>query len=829
MKLKVISLIIIILLFALLSGCAYYNTFYNAKKFYSEGEKERKKREKNMLVELSAEEKAARKKSGEATSGTLASSTEMQSYQKAIERASRVLEFYPKSKYVDDALLLLGKCFYYRREFKKAQRKFEEIIRLYPDSKDVPEARLLMAKTFLGLEEFDEAEERFRLLSQDTKIEQRIVEEARFELGGLYFEQQNYELAAENYASTAKEADDKLISAMSLYRLGECYMNLERYSEAPAIFNKAAKESPNEDFKSQALYKLGEAQSLNEQYDEAIKTFSTLLSIEYEATRIPGIKLALAENLRKKGDLAEAQKWYDNIIEEHKRTDASAKSYYALGEIEQFINNDYKKAKDNYDLVRAEFSNSAIAPEAKLRTDNIRLLLDLREEIAKLEGRWVEKDTLNNTDKDGNGGNAQELKDDGPIDLSMDGMWVNYSGRDRPPPKSLTDLSEADLQRVAKMNERLQENAASDSTAAATPVATQPVELDSAAIALAKEKEARQKAFTLTEKRLALAEVLFYNFNKPDSAIVEYNRIVTDQIDTALTTRALYSLGYLYKEVLKDSITADSVLHHLIAFNPDTPQADGARKMLGIPLVEDKVDSAAIYFKMAENEYLVNQNVAKALEIYNSIAEHYPNSDYTPKSIYAQGWLAEKKLFNPEMALQYYEKVVEKYPDSEYGKTVKNHLALYEKAKKDIAAREKALADSLANLEKAKQDSLTVTTSDSVQKSLATDSTQISQSDSTGIIPAPENPRQPAAGRQKAPDPDAEADTAKTDNSRRAAARQDSVTNKRGRSGPEPGRAETESANAPAEGAPPENIIPAPDHDTNDVPQKKDSTKGPGQ
>lgn len=826
MKIKILFLLIVVLLFSMLTGCAYYNTFYNAKKFYSDGEKDRKKREKTMLVELSAEEKAARKKSGEATSGTIASSLEMQNYQKAIERASRVLEFYPNSKYVDDALLLLGKCFYYRREFKKAQRKFEEIIRLYPDSKDVPEARLLMAKTYLGLEEFEEAEKRFRSLSQETKIASNIIDEARFELGGLYFEQQNYELAAENYASAAEEADNKLIRAMSLYRLGECYLQLERYSEAPKIFNKAAKESPNEDFKSQALYKLGEAQSLTGMYDEAIKTFSNLLSIEYEASRIPGIKLALAENLYKQGNQSEALKWYNNLIEEHKRTDASAKSYFALGEIEEFINNDYKKAKENYDLVRAEFTNSSIAPEAKQRSDNIRLLLELQEDIAKLEGRWVDSDTLKDENNGGDGNKGQQVKDDGPIDLSMDGMWVNYSGRDRPPPKSLTDLSEADLQRVAKMNERLQESAATDSSALTT-VTTKPVELDSVAIALAKEKEERQKIFTLTEKKLALAEVLYFNFNKPDSAIAVYNQIVNDQVDTALTTRALYSLGYLYKEVLNDSITADSVLYQLVNFNPDTPQADGARKMLGIELAEEKIDSAAIYFKRAENEYLVNQNVEKALEIYNSVIEQYPNSEYSPKAIYAQAWLAEKKLFNPEMALQYYEQVVEKYPNSEYGKSVKNHLALYEKAKKDIEARQKAIADSLANYEKTKNDSLSTIATDSLQNTIKTDSTQTVVSDSTVNAPAPDNLQKPAAGRQRPSAAPAGTDTTKAGNNRRASASQDTLSSQRGNPGPVPTRPAAEPDKDRKVGSPP--AITAPDQDLNNVPVKQDSTKGSGE
>jgi len=729
MRFKII-IILIPFFFIMFSGCAYYNTFYNAKKFYKEAEKDRKKREKMLLVELSPEEKARRKKSGQATTntGNIASSKEMQNYQRAIEKASRVLEFYPQSKYIDDALILLGKCFYYRRDYNKALRKFEEIIKLYPDSEFIPYARLLMAKTYVGLENFDEAENQFRNITLDNNIDNKIIEEAKFELGGLYYEKGDYELAAENYKSTAKEADDKLIRAMSLYRLGECLIQLKQYHDAPKILNQAVKASPNEDFKSQATYKLGEAQSMIGDYDTAVKTYSNLLSKEFEKTRIPKTKLALAENLSKKGDLQEALKWYDNIIEEHKRTDASARSYFAKAEIEEFVNINYKKAKENYDQVRAEFSSSLIAPEAKDRSDNIRILLELREEIAKLEGRYVETDSLNGDEKNNNN---QNLKDDAPINLSMDGMWVYYSGRDRPPPKSLTDLTQADLERAAKLAEIQQQTTDSaDSTAMTT---TTDTKMDSAAIALAKEKEEQQKVYQLAEKKLALAEVLFFNFNKPDSAILVYNQVIENQTDSALTTRALYSLGYIYKEVKNDSTSADSIFRKLLSFNPQSEQADGARYFLKLPIVQNNVDSAQIYFKKAEDAYWLNNDIDDAFNLYNNVIENYPNSEYAVKAIYAQGWMSEKILYNPDKAMTYYEKIVSDYPDTPFGKTVKAKLAAVERFVKEEEARQKAIADSLARLAEAKNDSLTTSANDSLQQNSIDDTKLQTANDSTQV------------------------------------------------------------------------------------------------
>ncbi|RQW10422.1 tetratricopeptide repeat protein, partial [candidate division KSB1 bacterium] len=395
---RISSTIPLLLLVLLTTECAYYNTFHNARKFYKEAENDRKKREKTQVVELSPEEEEQLKKLGQSSADTKnrASQQEMQNYQQAIERASRVLEYYPESRWVDDALMLLGKCFYYRRDFKKAMRKFDEILQLYPDSDFIPETLLLKARTYIGLEEYDTAEEELRRLTDDAKVPKDIREEAKYELGGLYFKKQNYELAAENFQSSARSADDKLIKAMAQYRLGDCLIRLKRYEEAPDVLRRAVKAAPNEDFLLQAMFKLGQALSMNGEYDKAVKNFKTALAKEFDEKRIPRIKLELATNLQLDGKLSEAIKWYENIIEEHKRTDASARSYFALGEIQEYIVGDLQKARENYDLVRSEFSSSLIAPVAQERSDNIRTLKELQDDIARLEGRYVETDSLGN-------------------------------------------------------------------------------------------------------------------------------------------------------------------------------------------------------------------------------------------------------------------------------------------------------------------------------------------------------------------------------------------------------------------------------------------------
>jgi len=725
--------------FGLSLGCAYYNTFYNAKKFYNAASAERKKRMRTQVVELSPEEKEQLKRQGITSSSDAnrPSSQEMQSYQQAIEKASSLLEFYPKSKYVDDALMLLGESFFHRREFSKALRKFQELSELYPDSKFVPEARLLMAKTYLGLQEFDEAERQFRELSLDTKLKKSIREEAEYELAGLYYEKGNYELAAQEYSKAVRASVDKLMRAMSLYRLGECLIILKEYQEAPKILRQAVKESPNEDFKAQATFKLGQAQSLVKDYDAAVRTFADLLSKEFEVKRIPLIKLELANNLRAKRDLTGALKWYQNLIEEHKRTDASARAYFALGDIEEFVRGDYKKAKEDYDLVRGEFANSLIAPEAKRRSDNIAALQELKNGIAQLEGRATESDSTAAGKGGKNGQQAQELeKDDAPIDLSLDAMWVNYAGRDRPPPTTLQNMTAADLQRAAVVRERqLQAGAAADSTVG-TAAGLAKAPLDSAALAKEAEKNKQLKLVQLAQKQLSLAELLLFNFNKPDSAIEYYLKVIEGNVDSSMSARALYSLGYVFRSLKQDSSLADSIFKKLLNMYPKTAQAEGARRIVGLPITNDKVDSAQLLFLKAEEAYWEKKDHRQALDLYKAACQCSPKSPYAKKAEYAIGWLYENALHDNEQALAQYKQIVEEDPESFYAKELKTRLAAFDRAKKQEEDRQKAIADSLAKLASAPAQAA----KDSSAAAVAGDSTKAVDGSNPATVPGASPP-----------------------------------------------------------------------------------------
>lgn len=106
-----------------LPACAYLNTFYNAEQAYDEGVRLKAGVQDSLPV-------AAREK-----------------FQTAAEKSATVLSRYPDSRYVDDALLLLGRSLQELGRYGDAAAAFQRLLDRFPDSELADRARLGIARS----------------------------------------------------------------------------------------------------------------------------------------------------------------------------------------------------------------------------------------------------------------------------------------------------------------------------------------------------------------------------------------------------------------------------------------------------------------------------------------------------------------------------------------------------------------------------------------------------------------------------------------------------------------------------------------------------------
>jgi len=647
--------IIVLMLFI---SCAYYNTFFNAKKFFKEAEDERKKQ--------------IAKQATQAKKGTGVSSTVKQKYAKAIEKASKLLEFYPNSKYVDDALFLLGKSFFYKTEYRKAKRKFEELINNFPESEFVPEARLWLGKTNTELRDYETAEKNFHDILLG-KAKQRIIDEAQFLLGGLHFHKEDYIIALREYETAAKHAKDKTLRSEAYLQMGECHLQLKDYAAAATSFEKARKYSPDVKTEYNSYFKAGLSRKELQEYGNAIADFTELLGDINNEDNWPECKFQIAECLYLKGELSNAISWYESLVDEHKKTDAAAKAYFNLGIIYQNEESDYEQAKEYYDLAAKEYSRSEITLQAKANFNSIKNMFALKEDIKEQEKRIAAGDS---------------------IAAAMDSLEVDSSLVDiEDTEQQLSDSAFTAQDSLAGEDSLKQKDEDEKKISTPFPERAEDKKKSTKKLSL-KSGELGTPEEELIKDKLMLAEIYLFDFNQPDSAMYEYLEVLQRDTTIANASKAVFSIGFIFANYKNDTVVADSIFEELIAAYPNTVYAEKAREYLDLPALEKTDDVALKKFKQAEKQYIDDNNYKAALISYEKVVDNYPESALASKSLYAMGWIYENNLDQNDKALEIYQKLVDDYSGTKYANDIKKKIdevnKQHEQQKKESEAAELA-------------------------------------------------------------------------------------------------------------------------------------------
>ena len=611
----------------LFSSCgAYFNTFYNTKKLFKEARKEREKRKTDKPGSL-----------------------EIKKYDQTIEKASKILEVYPTSKYVDDAVMILGECFYYKGDYVQAERKFKELIRYFPKSGYFPSAKIWLAKTKIKLEDYLAAKLILSELLKSKKLKREIRDESQYLLGDISFKQEKYKEAETAYKIAAEQAREKEIKAHSYYQEGECHIRNNSPQDAVESFRSALKYSPNLEFQFDAKLNYARALKLAGDYKNAVAVCAELLDNDLYKKKFGFVKLEISDCLYREGKdelqpgkpipenskIREALESYKSITIEQKRTEVSATAYYRMARIYENDFVDFAKAKENYDKVRREYARSEYTTEAAKKGKDIGDLIRLGNSVKKAQGE-------------------QLLAAEGKVGIQ------------------LTDLEKLLLEYGNHPELRFMQKQEELALSKTDPATGKSV----------KEDLQQKKLDELVKNKLQLAEIYLFQFGKVDSALAEYKEIVTLFPENPASAKALYSTAFIYENDKHNKPKADSLLHELLLKYPDTAQANEVRLKLNLPLKKIKNDEVKVLFDLAENDFFVKKNLTKAMNEYQNIIKKYPESEYAEKSLYALGWIQENVNFDNDKALTIYKQFVDTYPNSEFSRTIQKKIQAVEKKKK---------------------------------------------------------------------------------------------------------------------------------------------------
>ena len=334
-----------------LSACVYFNTFYNAKKFYRKAEKERVKHEEVYAGWAfdGAGPELQRQRSNQAD----------QFYDKAARKASKVLEKYKESDLVDDAMFLMGKSFYWRGEYLRSVQSFRDLETNFPASEFFDEARYWRAQGLEAQRIYNQAQKLYRTLVEEA--EEEIAVRAGLRLGEMAFEREDYVAAIQEFRTVLEAFPASGDRAQLWLRLAEAQMALQdeaRLGDALQSFRNVLQADPNPDQEYRARLNSGRALYALGEEEEALETYVELLK-EGRFRNFEGrTRLLIGESYQERRLLEQALDEYGQVRDDFPATSSSAMALYRTGLLHLQEYGDTELAREYFQETNSESPGS---------------------------------------------------------------------------------------------------------------------------------------------------------------------------------------------------------------------------------------------------------------------------------------------------------------------------------------------------------------------------------------------------------------------------------------------------------------------------------------
>jgi len=648
----------------LIAGCSmwgnfttYYNRYYNAEKAFEEAEE---------AIQL------AQKKELFAFKENKIPANANKNFETVIENCSKILQFNKDTKYVNQSIFMIGKAFYYKGQYNKALRKFQELDGLNDEDMMllnrlwIAKSEMQMRNFVMGLEHLEQVKE----IAKTEEEEEIILEAYRTQISYLIY-RENYSRAVQVITELLEQSIPDETHAEITYELGLLYVSLNDYEKAVTAFEQVEDGSPSfeVEFKSQLEY--AKAIKHLDREDEALELLEDLKDNTKYLENWDKVDLEIAQIHLDRNETELALELFTSVDTAYKKTESAGIAAFMRADIVEHIYVDFDSAKILYDRINSKNAPDEFKIEArnkskilKLRSDYSDKIFDSKnEEVYLIDTLIFKRDSLAYAAYESRRDSAEQV--DNRIRVSQGAAARRGKAGS------------------SSRNQKYKFVYEEDSLFTYKPKLPK-ISLDS------------MRTF-ISQNEYELGNLYFADLSVADSAYYYYTDVLINYPNTSYYARTMYALGSYYL-TLNENERADSLFREVYDNYKEDPAARAAAIRLGIDASTLDLDPAKKKYILGESK-LEEENYFDAIDDFYSIFEEYPSSQYAPKSLYTIGWIYENKLDDSGFAVEYYDSLQTNYPKTEYARNIYNKLSFYK-------IREKAIQDSIVQIQKMVEDSL---------------------------------------------------------------------------------------------------------------------------
>lgn len=641
----------------------YFNTYYNAKENFDNAYEDYVIRVLSTYSERLDSLFITQKLTQEATDN----------FNKSIEKSSKVIQFHKSSQFLDDAVLLIGKCYYYQGDNLKAERKFSEFISKLSTSNLVDEALLFLSRTQLRLGNTKIALERLENLSRNSKSP--VVKAGAFQaLAEYYLDKKDYESAVSNFRKSIDNSKDNEFKAQMQYVIASVTAK-NNYSKAAIEFDKVHDYGTSFDLEYLAKYNHLKYLILSKNSSTAAPLIDKMI-IKYKDLNeyLSQFEFLKALNYEMKGDKKLALRQYFYVIKTYTKTQASGDASFQIAKYYETDKDDYLNAYRYYKFSSEEFNGAVNSKVIQTKLKTYKKYFDLRSMITgSAINTDYDKVFKKNTQKEPTK-EIEQGKD--PVKDPVKDPTNGDNGKDPPKPggfsirqDSTEELNKL-LDSLMKLNTELEKNPLKETGKTKD---SQLTKTDTLKTLEQKIDSTQLKAENIAKAKYELAEVFQYELNRIDSAEYYFICSFDDTYDYDYKSKVLFALSNLYRNNGQNE-KADEVLRRIVNEFPNSITANESRRILNLPLVENDVKDISDSLYALGEFYLESKDFNSALQIFTTVFSQYPETKHANRSRYAAGWIYENILMKPDSAVSIYTELVKLDPKSEYSKKVQPKL-----------------------------------------------------------------------------------------------------------------------------------------------------------
>lgn len=300
--------------------------------------------------------------------------------EEAFALCRRLINNYPDSDWADDSLYIISMGYYHlgdhysskedsENALKKAEQyydralmHFNDLIERYPGSNLIDEALLNSAMCYYGKGNLDKALAEFAEFEQDYPASE-LAYDVRFHTGMIKFDKQKYTEALTEF-QTVVDSGDKELAPQAQFNMGQVYFAQEKYNNAEKAYQKIISNFPESKSAKDAYFYLGWVYQRQEKYEKAIDQLKEAINKFPNNENAPNSQVFVAQILVTMDKIDKAIETY-KMVASNKDYDYDMRraAQYYVGKLYESEKDDLKQAVVEYEELLEKFPKLHINPQ----------------------------------------------------------------------------------------------------------------------------------------------------------------------------------------------------------------------------------------------------------------------------------------------------------------------------------------------------------------------------------------------------------------------------------------------------------------------------------